>query len=394
MAQKTAIDPKCAANLRLPRYDLVLMPLIGLVTVSALFFAIRSTAYTFFRESSTHLDDCLILTDSVTGPRGIPNSVCREKTPEDSTIEYRIDSCGYRSDFDCRPKPRGVYRIVVTGSSVAMGERVQYQQSLAALLPAEISRRTGLSMQLYDEGMAWGFARNSAARFDDVLLAEPDLILWVITPRDVQSAAFVLPTKPGATHTQPKWRLAASAVMSTHSLRPFVDLVRNHFIATDSAIMLQHLLYKRMSRNSYVDLALQGPDEENGFLRLEPSPTWKANLKEFDSSAEQMERRSIAAHIPFVAVLLPNRVQASMLAMKTWPAGCSPYVLDDELRAVITDHGGTYISILKPLSAVPNLERDYLPVDGHPVAAAHSVFAPLIAEQLDGMIKREPKTPN
>ena len=80
---------------------------------------------------------------------------------------------------------------------------------------------------------------------------------------------------------------------------------------------------------------------EAEFLKTDPNPEWRVRLKEFDGVAAGMEERSRAAGVPFVAVLLPNRAQVAMISMGEWPAGYDPYKLGDDLRTIITSHGGT-----------------------------------------------------
>ncbi len=112
------------------------------------------------------------------------------------------------------------------------------------------------------------------------------------------------------------------------------------------------------------------------------SPEWKNRLRHFDSNAAQIEQQAAAAGVPMVAVLVPYRSQASMISMGEWPAGYNPYKLDDELRAIITSHGGTYVSILPGFRSVPNAEQYYLPIDGHPTAEGHAILAELLAKAL------------
>ena len=58
--------------------------------------------------------------------------------------------------------------------------------------------------------------------------------------------------------------------------------------------------------------------------------------------------------------LVPTRAQAAMISMGEWPAGYDPYKLDDELRAIVTSHGGIYIDILPDFRNIPNPEQYYL----------------------------------
>jgi hypothetical protein len=354
-------------EVKLPLRDWLLLPLVGLLTICSLIGVGELLSRRLFSESNTHLSDCLVLNDPTTGVRAVPNSLCREKMPEQSQpIEYQFDSCGYRSGTQCEPKRPGTYRIVATGSSVAMGERVPFQQSLAALLPAELSEQTGTKVQLYDEGMAFGYARNTAAHFKDVLNAKPDLILWVLTPKDVQDGDFSIPGPLPPRRNDFVSRAVRTAKGSLGS----------------SVRMLQHVLYASETGDQYVTSYLKGQDAETGFLMANPPPIWSAYLASFDRHAADVESRASMAGIPVTAVLLPSRPQAAMLRMDKWPAGYNPYKLDAELREIIVRHGGTYISVLHGFGAIRNPEQFYLPVDGHPIAPAHAIFARLIAEEL------------
>jgi hypothetical protein len=76
-----------------------------------------------------------------------------------------------------------------------------------------------------------------------------------------------------------------------------------------------------------------------------------------------------------------------MISMVEWPAGYDPYKLDNELRTIITRHGGTYIDILPDYRNIPNAEQGFLPVDGHPNAGGHATITRLLARRLtDGSI--------
>jgi hypothetical protein len=71
-----------------------------------------------------------------------------------------------------------------------------------------------------------------------------------------------------------------------------------------------------------------------------------------------------------------------MISMGKWPDGYDPYKLDNELRAIITRHGGIYIDILPGYRALPNPEEDYFPVDGHPNASGHAIISGMLAKAL------------
>ena len=148
MTKSSAGDPGNLPEAKLPRRDWILLPLLSLLTLLLMAVSSELIARRFFGESKTSLNNCLVLNDATTGVHGIRNSACWEKIPETPLIEYKLDCSGFRTVMACRPKPPGTYRIVMMGSSVAMGERVAIQNTFATLLPKEISPPAGRTVEL------------------------------------------------------------------------------------------------------------------------------------------------------------------------------------------------------------------------------------------------------
>jgi hypothetical protein len=362
---------------KVARRDWLLLPAIGLATVLVLAASMELVARRLFSTTTTSFDDCLILSEPATGIRGIPNSVCREKIMESELVEYRLDSAGFRSAPVSKPKPPGVYRIVMIGSSLATGERVPVEKTLAALLPVALARQSGRRVELYNEGMAYGFPRNTALRFDAVLAAEPDLILWLLTPTDVERVRFAYTKtafdKPAATDgamsalktaVLGKIRKAGGTIVIGHALR--------------------HWLYEMQSQNQYVRAYTLGKpeDSEAGFLRAKLSADWMARVKEFGVYAADIQTRARAAGVPLVATLTPNRAQAAMISLGEWPAGLDPYSLNQQVQAEITRTGATYLDILPGFRSLPSPEHFFFPLDGHPDAAGHAALSGLLTHAL------------
>jgi hypothetical protein len=297
----------------------------------------------------------------------------------------------------CGPKLPGTYRIVLIGSSVALGQGVAIEKSLATLLPNELSRLAGHKVELYNEAMAFGFPRSTALHFKDALAAQPDLILWVLTPLDVKLAGFV--------YAENKFKRIEHASSSGRGLMDLLknsikDTIREHMgnplTATVTALRL--FLYDLESQNQYIQSYLMIPNGGEGFwdsgpaaLRAELNPEWEAHLREFEGYAADVEGRARSAGVPFVAVLVPNRAQAAMISMGEWPVGFDPYRLNRELRSIITSYGGTYIDILRDFRDIPNPERYYNPMNVHPDAGGHAIIADFLAKELSGGIVSELK---
>ena len=142
---------------------------------------------------------------------------------------------------------------------------------------------------------------------------------------------------------------------------------------------LQHYLFE--SQSEYLKIYLES-GQQSGFLKAQPDPDWQYRLHLFDGYAAEIEGRANAAGVPIIVVLVPNRAQAAMISMHQWPAGYNPYKLGDELNAIVTSHGGTYIDILHDFSSVPNPERYYYSLDNHPDVTGNAIIARFLSKEL------------
>jgi hypothetical protein len=359
---ETAIDCKQAVlERKLPLRDWITLLILALLTICVVAVSTESIARRMFPEPKSPLRSCLIENDVSTGVRGIPNSVCSEQSIESGLVEYRFNGCGYRAGLEWGPKPPGAYRIVMVGTSTAFGTGVPREKSIAALLPVELSRRTGRNVELYNEALPGGTARAIVLRFNAILAAKPDMILWILTPWDIRNAPSLLFPPPAS------------------NSGGFLAKVRKQVKDSASRILIEHFLYQ--SASSYLSLFLKdarGP----GFLGATLSTEWQRHLRDYETYATNIEGQASAASIPVVAVLVPDRAQAAMISTGDWPAAYNPYELDNELRPIVTRHGGTYIDILPDFRSIPNPEKYYFPVDGHPNADGHRIVSGLLANAL------------
>jgi hypothetical protein len=367
---------------KLPARDWIVLPLLSLLTIALLSMSMELLARMLFKTTTTLLASCIMMSDPAVGARGIPNSECWEKTADSEAIQYKFNSCGHRAGVECGPKPPGVYRIVMTGASVPLGDHVRREDSFAALLPLELSRETGRNVELYNEGIGWGFSRSASLNFDAVLAAKPDMILWPLSPFDIAESEHAVP-KVDSVGQQRSLSFAAKVrlrIIGDFGSKPISVAVTDLFGRTRTAFMFRYLL--NGSQTQFLKSFLMGRDVDAGFLRSELSVEWKRYLRFFDRNAAEMEGKAKAAGVPFVAVMLPIRAQAEMISMRAWPTGYDPYKLDSELRSIITSHGGIYVEILPYFRTIPNLEPYYLRVDEHPNARGHLVLSALLARAL------------
>jgi hypothetical protein len=373
----------------LPRRDWILLPLLSLLTVAAIAIAAERVAQRVVTESAPFIQSCLEPGASWSGSRAFPNSVCWDKKFESQRVEYRFNSCGHRTRLECEAKQQGVYRIVLAGSSFAMGHLIPEDRTFASLLPVSLAQQTGRKVELYNEGMVGVNPHVLTLRFDEVLAAKPDLILWTVTAWDIQNA---LPPddSPNPDAKAGSLERAWFRIKFTFNAKPLPETAvflwkrfwregQSRFADSSIAALIQRFIFE--SKGQYIKSSLMQGDAA-GYLESTPRAEWRRRLRQFDDDAQDIAARAEAAGVPLVVVLVPSRVQAAMISTGKWPGGYDPYALDQELRSIIESHGGVYLDILPDLRSLPDPERYYFTVDGHPDVEGHAIIAGLLAKQL------------
>jgi hypothetical protein len=387
----------------LPRRDWILLPTILVLTVLLLPCLAEGLARLYFPVSESGMDQCFDTLD-VTGNASVrPNSACSERVAESRyTTQYRFNDRGDREDVNWHPKDPGSYRIVMIGSSMAMGLFVPRENTFAATLPEKLSHATSHPIELYNEARGGKFRGgpfpqpDAPKQFSKALSAAPDLILWIITPLDIENA-FPEPDPLEGTRST-KIAAAVAAPNSTKGFWPKLwsavtngeveSKIRRHWDESRTSLVLQHLLLGLQSRDQYVASYLKDGSNAD-FLKTQPSAKWQASLRHFDSDAADFEEQAHAAGVPLVAVMLPSRAQAAMLAMDHPPPSYDSYKLDQELRQEIVADGGIYLDVLPVYAKIPNPQRDFFPVDGHPDAQGQRVISDILANVLLPVITSE-----
>ena len=386
MTQSDGNNPEMK-QAKLPRRDWILLPALSLLTIALIIAGADLMNQRTFARLYGVAEDCIVFDDPSTGALGIPNSVCREKIPEGETTEYRFNDCGYRTDLPCGPKRPGAFRIVMIGGSYAMGARVPIEKTFAALLPPELSRRTGRNVEVYNEGLPWRPPRVLADHFNDVLAAKPDLILWILVPSDVWN---------------PLWQLTLPQPQPVEHLSAYRQIRRdlggvlirvNEELYSRCGDLFRHVLYESQSQTITSYLA-ERPDEPYGrrihgpeFMKVHPSAEWQGHLRDVQGDVAKIADQAMAAKVPLVVTLLPERAQAAIISKGEWPQDFDPYKLDNELRSMVVSRGETYVDILPAFRNIPNAERGFFPLEGHPNAQGHAMISALLAKELtDGPV--------
>lgn len=368
----------------LPRRDWVLLPAVSLITIGIMLLLLKVVADRLTPPSYSNLHDCLIITNPPSAVRGIPNSVCRQSTPETGLVEYKFNSCGHRAGHECAPKDPNTFRIVTTGSSVTFGLWVPQQDTFPARLPGELSALTGRKIEVYNEGMYWGFAASVAARMDEVLAAKPDMILWTISAVDIgktfspgTSAENVTPGLFAKTKYEFRKTLGHDSLWA--ALRSVPLNMNDDLVSSKPIFAIRRVLY--LSPSIYLG-SINDNDDDDRMLSESVSPRIQKYIQQFETYTAEIAEKAKTAGVPLVVVFVPGRERAAMIATGGWPQGSNPFRLDEELKKIVTQHGATYLQIQSDYQSIANPERGYFTMDGHPNAEGHAVFAKLIAKEL------------
>ena len=365
--------------MKFPARQAIVLPLVALLTLVLIGVPTEIVARLLFSETPIGARSCLILNDSSTGVRGVPNSQCTERTYESEWVQYKFNSCGHRAAMECGQKRPGTFRIVMVGSSIAHGYTVPFDKSFGVLLPQLLSKETGRDIELYNEGMPWGTPRGVYLRFNEALAEQPDMLLWAISPWDIFYVDLAVPEAHAA--APPKQAVGSSTwdrLKATVFRKP--DLSRFAWVSSRALFMLQHILYK--SDSIYLSHSLSATDEYASSLQDKPGKEWQEKLQKFDNYVAEMAARAKAAHVPLVFTALPRHAQVVMISRGVAPPGVNPYSFGDQIKAVVEKNGGMYIDILQQFRDVPDVNRTFYPVDQHMTVPGHQLLAQMIAEGL------------
>jgi hypothetical protein len=357
---------------------------VALLTVVLLTGAIEGAGWLLYRESSTTTLPCLVINDRSTGVTAIPGSECHQRSRESTLVDYRFNRCGHRMPVDCGPKPAGTLRIVLIGSSFGYGMHVDQDQSFATRLPQLLTQQTGAKVDLYNESMQWGFPSSVILRLDEVIAAQPDVILWPITPTDIGSAELITPQWLGSPATAAPPLSAWQRVLHAWAEKgpagffgTIRDRIDDYLNDTGFMFLLKHVLYQ--NGDFYIRQYLARQDDGIAYLRTTPSAVLDHHLQRFAECLAEVRRRASAAGAIVVVTSIPDRAQAAMISRHEWPAGADPYRFGNAIRRIAEDQGVTYLDVPRRFSTITSPERHYFPLDGHPDAQGHAVIAATLA---------------
>ena len=363
-AKVDRLDPQAASfSSGLPRRDVILLPLISLLTVLLIVGVGEVVARVALTEQ---LDDACLVPDARLGLRYIPNCTSQIKSFESPWVTNHYNACGYRTDASCGPVSKGVRRVAVLGSSVTMGYLVPQQDSFATQTAEALTERCGAPVEFQNLGGYLVFWTRVINRVDDALRLKPDAGLLQVTTLDIE-------------HPDP----GEGSVREGESGRPtnnFLLNLKNLLVQSRAWGVMQHFLFR--NEELYTSLYLHSGSKAD-YLREPLSDFWEHQLHQYDIMVGKIADRFHAAGVPLALVFVPQRAQAELAAKGHERPNIYPYELNQHLQQIASRHGVAFIDTTKFASEAPSVSDLYYAVDGHLDGAGHRRIAPAI---VDGMI--------
>lgn len=372
-------SPEAAAG-TLPRRDLIILPLLSLATLIVLLVCSEIGARLYFAESID--DSCRIHGAAPGETRNRPDCRTELKLAEGRMASYSYNECGYRTDAPCGPRPAGVDRIGLIGSSMVQSYGVSYNEAFATRAGNFLEKSCGRPVQMENLGAVGNSILGMHHQMGEALALHPDVVVMMVDPFDIWSLSNYPERKPSPATTPPP---AVRQPDAAPDAGPH-DLVHRAQMALKSSravFLMQHFLFK--NRAFYIKAYLLYGDKAD-FLRSPLTPAWDARLAEFERLAGDMADQAHKAGVPFVLLLGPQQAQAILMSTKHPPAGVDPRVLGRRMAEIAQRHGIILIDSTVAFAQVKQSQDDFFPVDGHPDEKGNAVIAEALARGLEGSV--------
>ena len=355
----------------LPRSDLIVIPLLVLLTLAAMFGLGEFASRQLFVESGVEV--C-----STVGPAGIavmrPNCSSQRKAAEGPNTVNTYNDCGYRTPQPCRTRPAGGIRVALMGASTAQGLKVEYPATFAARLSQALTRACRRSVEFQNMGVPGAGLLDIYRRLNEALAMRPDLVMVVMTPYEMKA-----PIDPEQLAHRDDPAVPETGPAATPPTRSLVARISDIAFNSRILVVAQHFLFQ--DRATFVRLfMLHGEDAD--YLRVPYRSGWEQRLRDLDTLLGEMAARTKAAGVGMMLVLGPQRIQTSLLDPSVRPDGVDPFEIGRRIGLIAARHGVLFRDTLEGFTKVVDPDAMFYAVDGHMDAAGHAVFAGSVLDRL------------
>jgi hypothetical protein len=352
---------------KLPKRDVIVLPLLALLTVVILGAGAELFARVYWPEQEA--DDCMIR-DPIVGSHAKPNCTALTKAAEGIWSEDRWNDCGYRALGSCVNRTDGSARIVAVGSSTGWGYLVPLEDTWFARAASTLHARCGREFDFQALGGIANLYQNMA-RLPQILQLHPDAVVMILSPFDIAGSnghAFD-PTLIG----QPREHVERAG---SHSIRAQIQA----FVGASRAVLVaQHYLYQNV--DFYVSGYLAS-GEKADYLRQPFTPVWQGRLAFVDKALEYFAAQLRSNDIPLIVVLAPQEAQAELAAGLPHPADVDPFAIGNAMARMAARDGFLFADATTAYSKASALQDMFLSVNGHFSSAGHAILADVAAATL------------
>jgi hypothetical protein len=347
----------------LSRRDLVILPLISLMTVFVLTGAAELCARKIWPQKLR--DDCEYHS-KLLGDRHKANCVMVMKNIEGPWVRYQTNDCGYRGTASCGPKPKGTLRVAIMGTSVAFGLHVpddEYFANVAAPKLAGIWHHPVEFQNMGDAGPDWS---HSDIVLNEMLALKPDAVIYMALPFDLNRMDSV---------NAPRARVMSRPAEEEKALT-WTDL-RVAAKESRAMIMAQHFMLR--DENFFLR-AFEDYADPLDVSRVPTPPGVEERFARIDKMIGRLADQCRAAGVPSYMIALPNRVESALISKNIRLPNMDAYVFPTRMGEIAYKHGMGYIDVVPELRKTPNAEQLFYAVDGHPAGGAHALMARAVVD--------------
>ena len=367
------MTPENVPEEKLPRRDLILLPLLSLLTLAACLLAANAAARHFFfakRDDSCEFDDPRI------GFRYGRNCTEHAKTAEGPWVDHQFNDCGYRTKQSCGPTPPGTTRISLLGASSAEGYLVPYDETFATRAARQLTFELGRPVEIQNLGREQCYPDCILRRINEALALKPNLLLVAVTPIDLDHmdpSQVENPDKPMPANVD--------QVQLRHKLDPHNPLngVQDFVQHSSAGVATMHYLFQNPA--TFIRLYLLS-GEHAGYLRTTLSPVWDGRMKACDIVLAEVAEKARKANVPVALVEVPSFGQASLVSMNSIPSGLDPYAFNERLRQISERYGIQFVDVLDTFRHGPPANNLFYVVDGHLNGAGSALVSDALVQQL------------
>jgi hypothetical protein len=359
---------------KLPRRDLLLLPLIAVFTAFALAASAEMASRLFFSENE--IETC-VQADPVLVWRIKPNCVSTMKAAEGPVVENRFNDCGYRTKEPCGTKQENGIRVALLGSSFVEGFLVPYEQTFAARATEQLTKACRRPVEFQNLGLAGYQPLEAYHRLDEAVALKPDLVMMGLVPFELER-----PIDPQ--------RLADRDNPSplSHQMKPEASdplaYVKKELTESRGVLAAQHFMFQ--DRDTYARLFLMYGDKAD-YLRPPFTPAWEQRFRDIDVILGDMAKTVHAAGLDFVLLVGPQRIQAALLGNEQLGKNLDPFAFGRRITEIAERHGILVLNSLPAFAQVPGAEKLFYAVDGHLNAGGHDVLAAAVSARFaDGSV--------